>query len=61
MPASTALSHQAAIAASSVLILFKPDELSSGEGTYLNQVKMIFLLVANGNWYTLQPTPPSVQ
>lgn len=61
IPVSNCLDHQAAIAALVVLLIFRPDELASNESTYLNQVKEIFSLVAKGNWYTLQPTPPSVQ
>lgn len=50
---SISLDHQAAIATLAVMLIFKPDELPSNEGTYLTQVKMIFLLVAKGKWYTL--------
>lgn len=50
---SISLDHQAAIATLAVMFIFKPDELPSNEGIYLIQVKMIFLLVAKGKWYTL--------
>lgn len=46
IPASISVDHQVAIAPLAVMLIFKSNELSSNEGTYLNQVKMIFLLVA---------------
>lgn len=52
----SSLDHQDA-----VLLIFKLDELPSNKSIYLNQVEMIFVLVAKGNRYTLKPIQLLVQ